>query len=98
MARTIGRIILAGGLVAALGLGGAEAAPALVGLLGITPGVVGGFIGKDNSNRVTDHYGTVAGGQYNRAGNLARSTGDATHATVAGGRGNAATDSFGTVG
>src|SRR5687768_16373829 len=99
--RTLGRLVLVGGLVAALSFGGAEAAPALVGLLGITPGVVGGFIGADtlgNNNAVTDDFGVVAGGRSNRAGDNAGATDVRTHATVGGGEFNIASGSHATVG
>jgi hypothetical protein len=69
---------------------------------GVTPGVVGATIGGGGKygypNRVTDRYGTVAGGWYNRAGNDAGSTEDAGSATVGGGWRNTASGADATVG
>ncbi len=69
----------------------------------ITAGVCGATIGGGGSsgtsrNSVTDDYGTVGGGEANRAGNASGSTGDAYYATVAGGKSNTASNAFATVG
>lgn len=47
--------------------------------------------------KVTDDYGTVAGGRGNTAGNNTGTTSDALGATVGGGEGNSATASYATV-
>lgn len=61
---------------------------------GTAAGVYGAAIGGGGStktgNRVTDHYGTVAGGRNNRAGDGAGTTDDRLYATVAGGASNVA--------
>jgi hypothetical protein len=61
---------------------------------GTTAGVYGAAIGGGGStkagNRVTDHYGTVAGGRNNRAGDSAGTIDDRLYATVAGGALNVA--------
>jgi hypothetical protein len=44
----------------------------------------------DDKNSVTDDYGTVGGGRFNRAGNNNGSMSDAAFATIGGGRGNTA--------
>lgn len=49
-------------------------------------------------NRITDHYGVVAGGLNNQAGNANGNVGDATNATVGGGRANVAFSQFSTIG
>jgi trimeric autotransporter adhesin len=60
----------------------------------VTPGVKGAAItgGGANTltNRVTDNYGTVGGGNNNRAGDDAGTTSDKIYATVAGGISNVA--------
>ena len=48
-------------------------------------------------NRVTDNFGTVAGGFANRAGNASGDFDDATSATVSGGQANTARGSFSAV-
>jgi hypothetical protein len=48
----------------------------------------GGSSGFGHSNRVTDTFGTVSGGRFNRAGDDAGSTLDRTYATVGGGFAN----------
>ncbi len=63
--------------------------------------VVGATISGGGSymaaNRVTDDYGTVAGGRNNEAGNSSGDTTDATYPSVGGGLGNTASDTFATV-
>jgi hypothetical protein len=49
------------------------------------------------NNRVTDNYGTIAGGRWNIAGNLNDNPGDAMYATVGGGAENGARGSFSVV-
>jgi hypothetical protein len=55
----------------------------------VTAGVTGAAIGGGGTlsffNRVTDNWGTVAGGSANQAGDNAGATSDAEHATVGGG-------------
>ncbi len=72
----------------------------------VTPGVYAGTIGgggraapdaPGTGNRVTDTWGTVAGGTNNQAGDNAGGTGDALGATVGGGVSNNATNSDATV-
>jgi hypothetical protein len=48
-------------------------------------------------NQVTDDYGTVGGGGYNRAGDGAASTSNATYATVGGGYRNTASGQYATI-
>src|SRR5262249_55119316 len=61
----------------------------------VTAGVVGAMIGGGGStnfgNRVSDNYGTIGGGQLNRAGNDLAPTNEAVNATGGGGFQNAAT-------
>jgi len=68
----------------------------------VTSGVVGATIGgggaSGNTNRVTDNYGTVGGGQNNQAGDAAGTTDDAIYATVGGGYNNTASGYVATVG
>jgi hypothetical protein len=68
----------------------------------VTAGAVGATIGGGgwtlNTNKVTDDYGTVSGGYFNRAGNGNAGTTDAPHATVGGGYVNTASNDFATVG
>jgi hypothetical protein len=85
----------------------------------IMPGVVGATIsggggGQYHANVVTDDYGTVSGGYYNRAGDVFGTTSDDAPyatvgggdynwasgfaATVAGGHHNTVTDNLGTIG
>ncbi len=59
---------------------------------------IGGGGESGSTNRVTDNYGTVAGGYNNRAGDNAGTTSDARYATVGGGMGNTASDDYATVG
>lgn len=70
----------------------------------VTPGVVAAAIGGggrtfgspgDFSNRVTDNFGTVGGGENNQAGNGNGIVNDAALATVGGGVGNTASGSGG---
>lgn len=67
----------------------------------VSGGVYGATIsGGGNAsypNAATDDYGTVGGGERNRAGNDADPTDDATHATVGGGFANTASGSSATV-
>jgi hypothetical protein len=65
----------------------------------VNPGVFGATIGgggaalqfsQSASNRVTDHFGTIAGGAHNLAGNTNVSLTDAYFATVGGGHFNSA--------
>ena len=72
----------------------------------VTPGVYAGTIGgggraapdaPETGNRVTDTWGTVAGGTNNQAGDNAGGPGDALGATVGGGVSNNATSSDATV-
>jgi hypothetical protein len=68
----------------------------------VTGGVVGATIGGGgfslNFNKVTDHFGTIGGGNDNRAGNDAGTTDDSQHATVGGGIHNTASGGSATVG
>ncbi|MCK4660110.1 MAG: hypothetical protein KAV82_11365 [Phycisphaerae bacterium] len=68
----------------------------------VTPMVRGATIGGGGAslviNRVTDNYGTIAGGGNNQAGDNAGSTDDATYATVSGGTANQAGAESSTVG
>lgn len=65
-------------------------------------GVVGATIGgggvNGSENIVTDNYSSVGGGKGNQAGNNAGDTIDAAHATVSGGRDNAASGAYAVVG
>jgi len=67
----------------------------------VTPGAVAATIGgggeSGSPNRVTDDYGTVAGGGGNRAGDNAGDTDDAPYATVAGGWQNTSSGNSATV-
>lgn len=70
----------------------------------ITSGVLGATIGGGGSpgefvgpNVVTDKFGTVSGGEHNRAGDNAGTTTDASFATVGGGFANGAIATFATV-
>ncbi len=70
----------------------------------VTSGAVGATIGGggrsagDQTNRVTDNYGTVGGGVDNQAGNATGTTDDGEWATVGGGFGNTASAIRATVG
>ncbi|MEA3334575.1 MAG: hypothetical protein U9R25_01605 [Chloroflexota bacterium] len=68
----------------------------------VSAGVYGATIGGGGSsggpNRVTDNYGTVAGGYKNQAGNDGGATTDADLSTVGGGWGNTASDEYATIG
>ncbi len=71
----------------------------------VTSGVVGATIGGGGSliftskpNRVTDSFGTIGGGEDNRAGNNNDLTTDAAYATVGGGEGNLANAIYASVG
>ncbi len=68
----------------------------------VTSAAVGATIGggghSADINRVTDEYGTVAGGSSNQAGNGDADTTNATHASVGGGQGNTASGKYATVG
>jgi hypothetical protein len=67
----------------------------------VTSGAVGATIGSGgvsgNTNRVTDHYGTVGGGRNNQAGDAALSTLNRQIATVGGGNSNTASGTGATV-
>ena len=67
----------------------------------VSNGVVGAVIsgGGENgfANRITDHFGVVAGGEGNQAGDDAGDKNDALLATVAGGFANMASGAFSTV-
>ena len=67
----------------------------------VTVGAFGASIGGGGSslsiNSVRDNYGTVAGGQGNRAGDNAGRSPDRPYATVGGGQGNAANGAYSTV-
>jgi hypothetical protein len=67
-----------------------------------TAGVYGAFIGgggtASNGNRVTDLYGTVAGGRNNQAGDDAGTTLDRAYATVGGGSFNTASGAYAAIG
>ena len=68
----------------------------------VTSGAVGATIaggGRNGAtNRATDNYGVVGGGENNRAGDNAGTTTDHTHATVGGGFGNTASGIYSTLG
>jgi hypothetical protein len=68
----------------------------------VTSGVVGATIGGGGesgyTNRVTDDYGTIGGGGYNRAGSDDADTTNASYATVGGGWANTASGVYATVG
>jgi hypothetical protein len=69
----------------------------------VTAGVVGATISGGGAtyglyNCVTDHYGTVGGGQRNQAGNDNGTLGDARLSTVGGGTSNVASNDSATVG
>jgi len=68
----------------------------------VTSGVVGATIGgggaSGNTNRVTDNYGTVGGGQNNQAGDGGGTTDNAIYATIGGGYNNTASGYVATVG
>ena len=59
---------------------------------------IGGGGTSGFANVITDNYGTIGGGIANQAGNASTSITDATHATVGGGRDNAAGGMHSTVG
>ncbi len=72
----------------------------------VTAGVAGAAIGGGGApvdqwgggpypNRVTDDYGTVGGGEGNKAGDGAGTTGDAAYSTVGGGMNNIASGTMG---
>ena len=67
----------------------------------VTAGVHGATIGGGGyyiaHNRVTDHYGTVSGGDNNQAGEDSGSPSDQMNATVGGGHGNTASGTGATV-
>ena len=67
----------------------------------VTSGVVGATISGGGSssdqNRVTDNFGTVAGGASNRAGNATGVLDDAEMATVGGGESNSASGRLSTI-
>jgi len=67
----------------------------------VTSGAVGATIGGGGANgianRVTDHFGTVAGGYNNQAGNNAGAIDDAPHAFVGGGGSNTANSFYAAV-
>jgi hypothetical protein len=69
---------------------------------GVGTDVVGATIGgggaSNAANRVTDNYGTVAGGSKNQAGNDDAWATNVPHATVSGGERNVASGSHATVG
>lgn len=77
-------------------IGGSIANSVTDGVLGATIGG-GGDPGTVGPIRVTDDFGTVAGGNHNRAGDNAGTTSDAPYATVGGGFANAATGYAATV-
>ncbi|MFH0908817.1 MAG: hypothetical protein V1929_08650 [bacterium] len=58
--------------------------------VGVAGGVIGGGGNAAQPNYVTDNYGTVGGGSFNRAGNAGGGAADAEFATVAGGNANMA--------
>lgn len=58
---------------------------------------IGGGGSAGSPNRVTDDFGTVGGGESNRAGDNAAPMSDASHATVSGGYGNTASGFLATV-
>jgi hypothetical protein len=68
----------------------------------VTAGVKGATIGgggnADYPNRVTDHYGTIAGGHNNQAGDDDGTLTDAEYATIGGGQTNTASADWATVG
>lgn len=68
----------------------------------VTGGVVGATIGGGGdsvgTNRITDSYGTVAGGHNNQAGDGAGLTTDRTYAAVGGGGSNTASGKWSTIG
>ncbi len=68
----------------------------------ILTGVVGGFIGGGGDtgdlNIVTDNYGFVGGGRFNRAGDNAGAVDDALNATVGGGQSNFASGGWSFIG
>ncbi len=67
-------------------------------LAGVAGATVGGGGSSGSTNRVTDNYSTVAGGENNQAGDNAGSATDSAHATVAGGGSNTASESYAAVG
>jgi hypothetical protein len=76
-------------------IGGYSGNQVMAGVYGATIGG-GGF--SSETNRVTDHFGTVGGGEQNLAGDDAGTASDAWGATVGGGNGNQATGVHATVG
>jgi hypothetical protein len=73
----------------------------------VTAGVVGATIAGGGTidefddaypNRVTDQFGTVAGGMWNQAGNDSGTIHDAKYATIGGGLGNTAGGELSTIG
>jgi hypothetical protein len=65
---------------------------------GVYGAVIGGGGDGTYPNHVTDHYGTVGGGQGNQAGSDNGDAFDAYYATVGGGSHNIASDMYATVG
>ena len=67
----------------------------------VTANAIGGTIAGGGlngfNNTVTDDFGVVGGGSFNRAGNGSSSAQDASHATVAGGGGNTASGIYSSV-
>ena len=63
-----------------------------------TAGVAGAFVGSGTLNRVTDVYGTVAGGENNQAGDGDATINNAPHTSVGGGFSNTANNFVSTIG
>ena len=77
-------------------VGGWSGNSVMAGVVGAT--ISGGGTTSGFLNRVTDHYGTVGGGQRNQAGNDNGTLGDARLSTVGGGTSNVASNDSATVG
>jgi len=77
-------------------VGGWSGNSVMAGVVGAT--ISGGGTTSGFLNRVTDHYGTVGGGQRNQAGNDSGTLGDARLSTVGGGTSNVASNDSATVG
>ena len=78
-------------------LGGSVHNVVTAGAIGATIAGGGGFDFGPLPNQVTDHFGTVGGGESNTAGNGSGTIDDATYATVGGGQNNTASGSHATV-
>jgi hypothetical protein len=64
---------------------------------GVRAATISGGGQNGSTNRVTDSYGTIGGGENNQAGDASGTTSDRGHATVGGGGSNTASGAFSTI-